>query len=127
MLIKLAWRNIWRNKRRTLITITSILFAVLLSSFMQSIQKGAWDRMVDNVVNFYFGYIQIHSKGYWEEQSIDKAFPMESDIFSLTSEMPEIKTLVPRLESFARRARGENTPAGLVGEKDPTPKDVLGI
>lgn len=125
MLIKLAWRNIWRNKRRTLITITSILFAVLLSSFMQSIQKGAWDRMVDNVVNFYFGYIQIHSKGYWEEQSIDKAFPMESDIFSLTSEMPEIKTLVPRLESFALAAHGDNTIGALVAGTDPIAEDVM--
>src|SRR5690606_12061264 len=125
MLIKLAWRNIWRNKRRTLITITSILFAVLLSSFMQSIQKGAWDRMVDNVVNFYFGYIQIHSKGYWEEQSIDKAFPMESDIFSLISEMPEIKTLVPRLESFALAAHGDNTIGALVAGTDPIAEDVM--
>ena len=64
MLLKLAWRNIWRNKRRTMITAASIFFAVLFSVFMNSIQKGAWIRMLDNVVNFYYGYGQIQKKGY---------------------------------------------------------------
>ena len=52
MLLTLAWRNIWRNKRRTLITIASVAFAVFFAVAMQSIQKGVWDHMLDNVVNF---------------------------------------------------------------------------
>jgi ABC-type lipoprotein release transport system permease subunit len=124
-IILLAWRNVWRNKRRTLITAASILFAVLLSSFMQSIQKGAWDRMVDNVVNFHYGYIQIHSKGYWDEQSIDKAFEEDGDWQDKLSEIGTIKNVVPRLESFALGANGNNTKGVLVVGTNPEAENAM--
>ncbi len=79
MFLKLAFRNIWRNKGRTSITIASIMFAVLFSSFMNAFQKGGWVRMLDNVVNFYYGYAQIHKNGYWEEKSINKAFELTDE------------------------------------------------
>lgn len=118
-LLKLAWRNIWRNKRRTLITIASILFAVFFAVFMQSIQKGAWGKIMDNVVNFYFGYAQIHTKGYWGEQSINKSFQLTDEIQKLAAESPDIEALVPRLESYALAANESNTTGVLVVGTDP--------
>lgn len=114
MLVQLAWRNIWRNKRRTLITAASIAFAVFFAAFMQSLQKGAWDHMLNNVVNFYFGFAQIHSNGYWEEQSLDKAFPINKEILALEKEVEQIQGIVPRLESFALASYGNNTLGVLV-------------
>lgn len=118
MLLKLAWRNIWRNKRRTLITAASILFAVFFASFMQSIQKGAWDHMLSNVVNFYYGYAQVHQNGYWEEQSLDKAFAMNTSLKTL-NDVPEIKSMVPRIESFALASHQQTTKGVLVVGVDP--------
>ncbi|MCB0707305.1 MAG: ABC transporter permease [Saprospiraceae bacterium] len=99
--LKIAWRNIWRNKRRTLITAGSIFFAVLLSILMMSIQKGAWDKMIDNVVNFYFGYGQIHLDGYWDEQTIDKSFALTPELRNLPDKTPDLGGITPRLETFA--------------------------
>ena len=62
MLFRLAWRNIWRNKRRTLITASSIAFAVMFCGFMGAVQEGGWDNMINNVVTSYTGNIQIHKK-----------------------------------------------------------------
>jgi putative ABC transport system permease protein len=118
-MIKLAWRNIWRNRRRTLITAASILFAVMLSTFMMALQKGAWDKMVDNVVNFYYGYAQVHSDGYWEDQSIDKAFLLQEDLIQLGAELDELEQVVPRLESFALASSGNQTSGVLVVGTDP--------
>ena len=101
MLLKLAWRNIWRNKRRTLITAASIMFAVFFASFMQSIQIGAWNHILGNVVNFYYGFAQIHQNGYQDDQSIEKAFVAKKELQQLSKEVPEIKSVVPRIESFA--------------------------
>ena len=72
--IKLAWRNIWRNRRRTIITVASIFFGVLLSTFMTSMQEGTYSKMIDNVVGFYSGYIQIHHPDYWDNKTIDYTF-----------------------------------------------------
>ena len=71
---KLAVRNIWRNKRRTLITAASILFAVFFAVAISSIQKGTWDHMIDSIVHYHYGYIQVHQSGYWEDKIIDNAF-----------------------------------------------------
>ncbi|NQU52935.1 MAG: ABC transporter permease, partial [Bacteroidetes bacterium] len=46
--LKLAWRNLWRNRRRTIIAISSIVFSVLLASWMRSMQGGSYDSMIDN-------------------------------------------------------------------------------
>ena len=69
MLIKLAWRNIWRNKKRSFITITAIVVAVFLAILMRSMQLGMYDNMIQNVVGSYSGHVQIHFNGFWEEQT----------------------------------------------------------
>ena len=119
MLLKLAWRNIWRNQRRTLITVASILFAVGLASFMESIQKGAWNHMINNVVNYYFGYAQIHRQGYWEEQTIEKAFELNEQLTRLDEETAGVEEVLPRLESFALASTGNQTRGVLVVGIDP--------
>lgn len=101
MMLKMAWRNLWRNTRRTIITISAIALAVLWSSVLISIQKGTWDSMIDNVSRFYMGYAQIHSKGYWTEQSLDLAFDPKDANEQLDNAIPEYIELIPRIESFA--------------------------
>jgi len=101
MLIKLAWRNIWRNKKRTIITVVSIAFAVILSSIMRSLQLGSYERMIDNSVRFYTGYLQVHKKGYWDDQVIDKAFRPPGNLEEIIGAIPHVEAAVPRLESFA--------------------------
>ena len=114
MLTKLAWRNIWRNKRRSLLTIGSVAFAVFFSVFMQSIQKGAWDHMLDNVVNFYYGYAQVHKAGYWDNQSLDESLSLNADLIQQLTNIDGIEDVAPRLESFALASVGERTKGVLV-------------
>ncbi|MEA3494672.1 MAG: FtsX-like permease family protein, partial [Bacteroidota bacterium] len=99
--IKLAWRNLWRNKRRTLITVASIFFGVLLSAYMSSMQEGSYGNMVDVAVKFYSGSIQIHKKGYWEEQKLNNAFKSGKSIGDKIENTEGIDFYTRRLESFA--------------------------
>lgn len=125
MVLKLAWRNVWRNRRRTLITASSIAFAVLFSSFFDALEKGSWDNMIDNVVNFHYGFVQIHSKGYWKDRTINRAFSVDEKLAKLEKDVPEIKAIVPRIESFALVALGEQTVGVMVIGTDPASENRL--
>ncbi len=77
------------------------MFAVFFSVVMMSIQRGAWKRMVDSIVHFYFGYAQIHEQGYWEDQSIDNTLDLSAIDTATLAQIAGVEGLVPRLESFA--------------------------
>ncbi|MGE5393821.1 MAG: ABC transporter permease [Candidatus Saccharibacteria bacterium] len=114
--IKLAWRNIWRNKRRTLITVASIFFGVFLSTLMTSMQEGIYSKMIDNVVGFYSGYIQVHHPQYWENKTIDYTFTPNDSLQQALSHNRAITSFVPRLESFTLMSFKTSTKgAALIG------------
>ncbi len=69
-LFRLAWRNVWRNKRRSLITIAAIAFAVLIVTVTRSLQYGTYDTMESMAVRLYNGEIQVHRTGFQEEQTL---------------------------------------------------------
>ncbi len=50
ILFVLAWRNLWRNKRRTLIAVSSVLFAVVLASALLSFAEGFQQQLVETIV-----------------------------------------------------------------------------
>lgn len=128
MIFTLAWRNIWRNKRRTLITTASISFAVFFSCIMQSTQLGSYERMIDNAVRFYTGYIQIHDKGYWDEKTIDNSFTFNEQTLESIIRTDEVTQTTPRLESFALASYKLKTKGALViGIHPPAEHDLTSL
>lgn len=125
MIFKLAWRNLWRNKRRTLITAASIFFAVLLAVFMRSFQEGSYNKMIENVVSFYTGYAQIHKDGYWDDQSLENSFEEVDSLKLKAIQHQQVSELVPRLESFALAASEEITEGCMVVGISPEPEAKL--
>lgn len=119
MLLKLAWLNIWRNKRRTIITATSVFFAVLLAIIFRSLTDGVYNNMIDNVVSYSSGYVQIHQKGYWEEQSIDNTFEENKQLYQELLKNPEVTHIIPRLQTFALASWANKTKGVLVLGIDP--------
>jgi len=114
IILKLAWRNIWRNKRRTGITLASIFFAVILSSLMMSVKEGTYDRMIDASVGAFMGYGQVHANGYWEEKSLDWSFELNNELKEKLESQAGITNYIPRIESFALAAGEEMTKGAMV-------------
>jgi ABC-type lipoprotein release transport system permease subunit len=115
----LAWRNLWRNKRRTLISTSSVFFAVLLSLIMRSMQNGTYDFMIESSVGLFSGYIQIHGKGYWEKRSLDQSMDVSDDRIVSVASTPGVTRLTPRLEFFSLISRDSSTKVTQVIGIDP--------
>lgn len=123
--LKLAWRNIWRNQRRTVITVASIFLGVVLSTFMTSMQEGTYSKMIDNVVGFYSGYIQIHHPDYWDNKTIDHTFSPDDSLIHVLKNNPNITSFVPRLESFTLMSYGNSTKGAALIGIDPQKEDKM--
>ncbi len=124
-LIAFAWKNLWRNKSRTLITMASIFFAVILSTLMSSLKAGIFDNLVDNMVGYYAGYIQIHQKGYWDEQLLDNTLLQNQILEKQVTRIPKINGFTARLESFALASSGNLTKGCLVQGVDPLHENLI--
>ena len=101
LIIKLAWRNIFRNKKRSIITIVSVFIAVFLSLFIRSMQLGMYDSVIKNVAGNYTGYMQLHAKGYWDDRTLENAFLPNDSLLAAINTNPKVNYLVPRLETYA--------------------------
>ncbi len=123
--LKMAWRNIWRNKRRTLITAASILFAVFFAIIMRSIQLGTYKNMIDNVVQAYTGYIQIFDHRFKKDETIEHTMDYSKDLMNNILSDENVSIAVPRLESFALASTGTQTKGVMVVGTDPYQEDLL--
>lgn len=68
-LTKMAWRNMWRNWRRTLIASVAIILGIVLLIFMDALIKGSDQAIYGNAVRMYGGNVQVHAPGYREKSS----------------------------------------------------------
>ena len=69
-LIKISWRNIWRNKLRSLVVITSIVFGLLGGIIIIAMSYGLNEERMNNAVDTYLSHIQIHNNLFSEDYNI---------------------------------------------------------
>ena len=74
---KLAWRNLWRNWRRTVIALVAIILGVILLLFFDGILAGSDQTIFGNAVRLYGGNIQIHAPGYLDKASSQPLLPLD--------------------------------------------------
>ncbi|MDA9555437.1 ABC transporter permease [Pelobium sp.] len=121
----MAWKNMWRNHNRTIITMASIFFAVILSVLASSLKSGIFNNLVKNVVSFYTGYIQVHQKGYWDEQILDNSFKASKGAEQKILQNQNVAAITPRLESFALASSEQLTKGSLVLGIDPEKENQI--
>ena len=99
MLLKIAWRNVWRNKRRSLITAAGIFIAIFLAILMRSLQLGMYDNMIKNVVGSFTGYVQLHAKGYWNDKNIDNSYKVNQLTVDEIKNINGVSNVIKRIQT----------------------------
>lgn len=116
---KIAWRNLWRNRRRTIITAASVFFAVFFAVVMRSYQLGSYDHMINNFIESFTGYLQVQHVNYQDNPLIDNSFGYNDSIVSAISKIDRVVSVTPHLESFTLASSGTQTKGAAVIAIDP--------
>jgi ABC-type lipoprotein release transport system permease subunit len=125
MEIRIAWRNIWRNKKRTLITITSVSFAVVMAVFTRSFQEGSYAKMIENAVGQFSGYVQVHQKNYWNDKTLDNGIVLNDSLIKSILSVSGVEGVNFRLESFSLASYQKNTKGAMIMGIDPDDEDKM--
>ena len=72
MLVKLAWRSLWRNRRRTLITITSIALGMTCALFFIALADGMYKKLIDQAVRMEAGHVAVEHPEYHDAPAVDR-------------------------------------------------------
>jgi ABC-type lipoprotein release transport system permease subunit len=124
-LLKIAWRNLWRTKRRTSITAASILFAVFFAVVMRSIELGSYNHMIKSAIESFAGFLQVQHPDYQDDPSLENTFDCPDSLLQAFEKIEGIKAVVPRVETFALASTGEQTKGILVIGIDPEKEHSL--
>jgi ABC-type lipoprotein release transport system permease subunit len=99
MYLKLAWRNIWRNPRRTIVILAAVIIGVWSMVLLGALMRGIAVGMVQNGIATLTGHIQIHHKGYRDDPSI------ENSIANPPIVEKTLKTMLPPETHWCARVR----------------------
>jgi len=97
-LIQLAWKNIWRRKARTIISISSLWFTMTIIIFSKSMMDGTYGHMIEYTIHRFVSYIQIHDENWLDEKIL-------SNSTNWNPEQDEILKSTDGITAFSKRIR----------------------
>ena len=118
MLLKTAWRNVGRHKRRSFFSALGIGFAFGLLVFSMALQRGSYVDMIQNTVRAYTGHLQIQQAGYWPEKLLSEKLD-PTGIPEAVAGLPHVVGVAPRATTAALVSKGDHTFGAVVLGIDP--------
>ncbi|MDH4047128.1 MAG: ABC transporter permease [Gammaproteobacteria bacterium] len=113
----LAWRNLWRNHRRTIIMISAITIGVWAMIFMTALMRGMVNEMVRDGIRALPGHVQIHGRGFLDDPGINNLLPMKDEDVTASFD-------AAGFDAWAGRIR---VPAVVTSERDSRGITLYGI
>ena len=113
--LKMAWRNIWRHPRRTLLTTLAVAFASVILIFMLSFQFGSYEAMINASIKIHTGHLQVQAEGYQEKKAIRRVIEYPGAVQEALVAIPEVEAVAPRARAFALVSSEERS-FGIMGE-----------
>lgn len=111
--IRMAWRNMWRNWRRTIIASVAIVMSIILLIFFQSMMDGMSQSVYGNMVRLYGGNILIHAPGYREKATRLPMLPVSDvdDILTAVRAEPNVLIASRRINTGGLVSNGGSSQA----------------
>src|SRR5512136_362487 len=104
---RLAWRNLWRNRRRTILALTAIGLSQALVLVYDGILRGYGDWMVETVTGPMLGHAQVHAPGWRRDRAMDRTLRDVPAALAALRRDPEVTEAAARVYAPALAALGE--------------------
>ena len=108
-IFKLAWRNIWRNKRRTILTMCAIGFGAALIVFSVGLQLGQYDLMISGSTRVYQGLVQVQKQDYLDEARMRTSIPDAQHLGDQVRKATGLPHVAVRANGFGLVSSAERT------------------
>jgi ABC-type lipoprotein release transport system permease subunit len=110
----MAWRNVWRNPRRTVLTTAAIAFASMLLVFMLSFQFGSYATMINSSVRIHSGHLQVQAQGYQEHKRIRQVVKQPARVRRMLAGLDGVSACTLRANAFSLASSQQRTSGVLV-------------
>lgn len=112
MIFRIAFRNIFRQKRRTVLTVLTMFGGYTLASIGIAWSDGTYSNIIDMFTRNQFGHIQLHKEGYLDRPSLYKVIPSFEEIGGIAQSINGVQTWTPRIYASGLASVGEKS-AGI--------------
>ena len=109
LVLRLAWRNLWRQPRRTWLTTGAMVFSNVLLVFMISLQFGMYRLMIDNSLQAFTGHMQVQAPGYMDDQKMRQTVPDVRQLATTLRNELGSDTIAARASTFVLASSEERT------------------
>ena len=106
---RLAWRNLWRRKRRTWLTVGAMVFSNILLVFMISLQLGMYEMMIVNALKAQTGHLQVQAPGYKDDFKIRQVVPNAKQLADDLRQGLATEDVAVRAAAFALISSGDRS------------------
>lgn len=117
--IKLSWRNVWRNKRRSLVVISSIGVGVFMMLVIMAVMNGTNYQMIDNTISTSLGHVSIHKKGFMDNIKASYGFTPDAGLYSALDRVAGISGWAPRVKVQGIVRTSESSQGVMITGIDP--------
>jgi len=96
MIFSIAWKNIWRNKLRSLIVIAATTIGVAAGTFSAALMFGVATQKINASISNEVSHIQIHNPNFRENYEFQYTLPEAEKMIKKIAQLPEVKSVAPR-------------------------------
>ncbi|MDP3981519.1 MAG: ABC transporter permease [Chlamydiota bacterium] len=127
MFFRLAWRNVWRNRRRSLITVSAIAFGLAVLIVFYGIGRGFHEQMIENSIRTYTGHLQIHAKGFQDSPTIERSMAKPDEPLGVIQKIPDIQAYTARIQAPGLISSSDHSSGALIIGIDPVAEAQVSV
>ncbi len=115
----MGWRNLWRQKRRSLVVMSSMAIGIFALVLAVGFMNGVMRQLVENTINTSLGHVAVHRKGFHDSMKVELCFMPERSVLDAVRKNPAVLSWAPRVKVQGMARSGETARSVMIVGIDP--------